>query len=329
MAGRAAGTSGGLHYTGRMVRTIDLQFLGRPGVIATGVVPCEGGVLLVDPGPSSCLEALTRGLADLGLAWTDVRGLLLTHIHFDHAGAAGTLVRRHPGLPVYVHAFGAKHLAQPEKLVASATRLYGADMDRLWGAFLAVPADALRPLDGGETLTLGGRVLDVAYTPGHASHHVCYFDRATGTAFVGDTGGVRVAGPHAFAPTPPPDIDIPTWVASVDRVAAWSPASLFVTHFGLYDDAAAHLTRFRDTLQRSAVVARDILKAGVGLDEAALTARWVAWLREDVRAHGATEAHAQAAEAAAPFDQVWQGIARYWRKRVEREGPGALDTLPA
>lgn len=320
--------SGALHYTGRMVRTIDLEFLGRPGVIATGVVPCDGGVLLVDPGPTSCLDALTRGLASHGLAWSDVRGLLLTHIHFDHAGAAGTLVQRHPGLPVYVHAFGAKHLAQPEKLVASATRLYGSAMDRLWGAFLAVPGEALRPLEGGETLTIAGRVLDVVYTPGHASHHVCYFDRATGTAFVGDTGGIRVAGPHAFAPTPPPDIDIPTWVASVDRIAAWSPTSLFVTHFGLYDDAAAHLARFRDTLQRSATVARDILAAGAGRDEAALTAQWVAWLRADVREHGATEAQALAAEAAAPFDQVWQGMARYWRKRVEREGAGALEAPP-
>ena len=171
----------------------------------------------------------------------------------------------------------------------------------------------------------GGRVIDVAYTPGHASHHVSYFDRASGTAFVGDTGGIRVAGPHAFAPTPPPDIDIPMWVASLDRLAAWSPESLFVTHFGQYDDAMAHLARFRDTLQRSAAVARDLLKGGAELDEVTLTARWVAWLRQDVRANGASEAQARAAEAAAPFDQVWQGIARYWRKRVEREGAGALD----
>jgi len=308
-----------------MVQTIDLEFLGQPGVIATAVVPCDGGVLLVDPGPGTCLTALTRGLTATGLSWSDVRGLLITHIHFDHAGATGTLVRRHPDLPVYVHRFGAKHLAEPEKLVASATRLYGADMDRLWGEFLAVPADALRPLAGGETLTIGGRVIDVAYTPGHASHHVSYFDRASGTAFVGDTGGIRVAGPHAFAPTPPPDIDIPMWVASLDRLAAWSPESLFVTHFGQYDDAMAHLARFRDTLQRSAAVARDLLKGGAELDEATLTARWVAWLRQDVLAHGASEAQARAAEAAAPFDQVWQGIARYWRKRVDREGAGALD----
>ncbi|MFN8644413.1 MAG: MBL fold metallo-hydrolase [Candidatus Binatia bacterium] len=285
-------------------------------------------MLLVDPGPSTCLAALTRGLERLGLAWPDVQGLLLTHIHLDHAGVSGTLAQRWPGLPVYVHELGARHLAQPEKLLASATRLYGADMDRLWGEFLAVPPDALRALKGGESLVLGGRAVTVAHTPGHAVHHVAYFDQRTRTAFVGDTGGVRVGFPYAFAPTPPPDIDVAWWLHSVDAIAAWVPETLFLTHFGAYDDAPAHLARFRDALVRASAAARDVLKAAGGADEAALTARWIDWMRAELRTHGATDAQVQAAEAAAPFDQVWQGIARYWRKRVEREGPGALDASP-
>lgn len=309
-----------------MTRTIDLQFLGTPGVIATAVVPCDGGVLLVDPGPTSCLPALTDGLRGLGLGWPDVRGLLLTHIHLDHAGASGTLAQRWPGLPVYVHAIGARHLAQPERLVASATRLYGDDMARLWGELLAVPVDALHPLAGGESLDLHGRTIEVAYTPGHAVHHVSYFDRTSRTAFVGDTAGVRVDGAPVFAATPPPDIDLTAWLGSLEAIGAWGPASLFLTHFGGYDDAARHLGQFRDTLLQAATAARDLLRTGA--DDAGLVAQWQAWQRADLRARGGREAAIRAAESAAPFDQIWQGLARYWRKRVEKDGPAALDAAP-
>jgi glyoxylase-like metal-dependent hydrolase (beta-lactamase superfamily II) len=309
-----------------MPHTIDLRFLGRPGVIATAVIVGNDGVALVDPGPASCLPALVEGLAAHGLTLDDVRAVLLTHIHLDHAGATGTLCRRRPGLPVYVQAFGAQHLAQPEKLLASAMRLYGADMDRLWGEFLAVPAASLRPLKGGETIDLGGRVVEVAYTPGHAVHHVTYLDPFDRTAYVGDTAGIRVSGDYALPATPPPDIDIARWLESLGVIEAWAPSALFLTHFGLVGDAAAHLARYRAALVRAATVARDLLRAGG--DDAALTVSWVDWLRHDVRTELSEEA-AQAAEAAAPFEQVWQGLVRYWRKRVEREGPGALDAPPA
>ena len=174
--------------------TIDLQFLGRARVIATAAIPCDDGVVLVDPGPSSCRAALGAGLAQHGYGLGDVRALLLTHIHLDHAGAAGTLAQAFPGLPVYVHEVGARHLASPEKLLASATRLYGADMERLWGEFRAVPAAALRPLSGGETIAIAGRRFDVLYTPGHAVHHVSYRDHADGMALRGRRRGHRGAG---------------------------------------------------------------------------------------------------------------------------------------
>lgn len=304
-----------------MPHTLDLQFLGRAGVIATAAIPCDDGVVLVDPGPASCLPALERALAAHGYGLADVRALLITHIHLDHAGVAGSLAQAWPALPVYVHAIGAKHLAQPDKLLASATRLYGADMDRLWGAFLAVPAGALRPLSGGELITIGGRTFDVLYTPGHAVHHVTYLDTSDRTAYVGDTAGIAIGG-YSLAATPPPDVDVPAWESSLAAIAALGPASLFLTHFGVVPGAADYLARYRAVLRRSADRARAALRAGG--DDSHLTEAWVRWLRADARTMVGEEA-AAALEAAAPFDQIWQGLARYWRKRVEREGPGALD----
>lgn len=296
--------------------TVDLEFQGRRQVIATAVVACEGGVVVVDPGPSSCLPALTRGLAAHGYAVEDVRAILLTHIHLDHAGATGSLVQQTAGIPVYVHEVGAKHLAAPEKLIASATRLYGDAMDRLWGEFKAVPAEALRPLKGGETIALGGRRFEVAYTPGHAVHHVSYFDARDRVAYVGDTAGIVIEG-YALAATPPPDIDLERWDDSLRAIEAWAPGTLFLTHFGEVSDMSAHVTRYRATLGRAASRAREGLVSGSS--DAEQVERWVQWLRADARA-AANERVAEAAEAAAPFDQIWQGLARYWRKRAEREG---------
>lgn len=304
-----------------MPLTLDLEFQGRRGVIATAAVPCDGGVVLVDPGPSSCLAALRRGLTSHGLGVDDVRAILLTHIHLDHAGATGTLVRDRPETPVYVHEIGARHLAAPEKLIASATRLYGEDMNRLWGEFLAVPSEALRPVSGGETITIGGRSFDVAYTPGHAVHHVSYFDPRNRTAYVGDTAGILIDG-YALAATPPPDVDLERWDESLRAVEAWAPGTLFLTHFGAVPDITAHLGRYRAILARAASRAREALAADVS--ETARIAQWVDWLRADARA-SAGDAAAEAVEAAAPFDQTWQGLARYWRKRAEREGRGVGD----
>ena len=179
---------------------LDLNFLGRPGIIAAAVLKGANGVALVDPGPSTTLDGLLKALEAQGIAVRDVRQLLLTHIHLDHAGAAGLLLRSNPDIEVFVHERGARHLIDPSKLVASATRLYGEDMDRLWGAVLPVPAARVRTLSGNERLSAGGRELEVADTPGHASHHVSYFDRSSGIAFVGYTAGIRRgAGQGVFA----------------------------------------------------------------------------------------------------------------------------------
>ncbi len=291
---------------------IDLRFRGSDRVIATAVLSGPDGVTLVDPGPASCLPALEEGLRQRGLTLRDVRALLLTHIHLDHAGAAGSIVERVPAMRVYVHERGAPHMIDPAKLLASATRLYGDQMDTLWGAFLPVPSANVNVLQGGERVAVAGTTLRVAYTPGHAKHHVSYLDETTGTAYVGDTGGIRVSGDYLLAPTPPPDIDLAAWRQSLDDIEAWQPVSLFLTHFGVVTGAKAHLSRFRDVLARQAEAVRESLAAGNTDEER--TQVFVERLRRDIR-KALPEHEARATELAAPFDQLWQGLARYWSKQ--------------
>jgi glyoxylase-like metal-dependent hydrolase (beta-lactamase superfamily II) len=294
---------------------IDLNFRGSQRVIATAVLSGADGVALVDPGPTSCLPALEAGLRDRGLSLRDVRTLLLTHIHLDHAGATGTICERVPGVRVYVHERGAPHMIDPAKLLASATRLYGDRMDTLWGAFEPVPAAQVTALSGGERLEFAGRSLEVAYTPGHAKHHVSYLDEASGMAYVGDTAGVQVSGEFLIAPTPPPDIDIEAWRASLDVIDRWQPVSLFLTHFGPVSPARAHLTRFRDTLSAAAESSRELIAAG-GSDEE-LAHRFAERMRQE--AHRVLpDREARASELAAPFDQLFQGLQRYWLKKITK-----------
>ena len=290
---------------------IDLQFRGSPRVIATAILQGADGVTLIDPGPTSCLPVLESGLRDRGLTLRDVRTVLLTHIHLDHAGATGTIAERVPGVGVYVHARGAPHMIDPAKLLASARRLWGDRMDAVWGAFQPVPAANVSVLQGGERLELAGRAIRVAYTPGHAKHHVSYLDEHAGMAYVGDTAGVRV-GDYLIAPTPPPDIDIEAWQQSLDTIDAWQPVSLFLTHFGPVSPGRAHLARFRTTVATAAETSREMIAAG-GSDEE-LSRRFTERMRQDVR-KALPEHEARVAELAAPFDQLWQGLARYWQKK--------------
>ena len=290
---------------------IDLQFRGSPRVIATAILEGAGGVTLIDPGPTSCLPVLESGLRDRGLTLRDVRTVLLTHIHLDHAGATGTFAERVPGVGVYVHERGAPHMIDPTKLLASTTRLWGDQMDAVWGAFQPVPAANVSVLKGGERLELSGRAIAVAYTPGHAKHHVSFLDEHTGMAYVGDTAGVRV-NDYLIAPTPPPDIDIEAWQQSLTTIDAWQPVSLFLTHFGPVSPARAHLARFRTTVATAAETSRELIAAG-GSD-AEMSTRFTERMREDVR-KALPEHDARVAELAAPFDQLWQGLARYWQKK--------------
>jgi glyoxylase-like metal-dependent hydrolase (beta-lactamase superfamily II) len=273
------------------MRQIDVRHRGREKVIACFEV--DG--VLIDPGPQSCEATLLEALGG-----ERPRALLLTHIHFDHAGAAGTLVRRWPDLDVYVHERGAPHMADPERLVASAARLYGGEegLRETWGEVVPVPEENLRVLSGGETVFGSFRV---EYTPGHASHHVCYLHEDTGVAFVGDMAGVRIPPSGVtLAPTPPPDIDVDAWDRSIDAIAAWAPTTLALTHFGTADDPPAQLVAVREALhwQADLVAAHD--QAGF---EAALHER-------------VTEAgEVDATEQAAPLDHLFLGLDRWHRKK--------------
>lgn len=293
---------------------IDLQFRGSSRVIATALLDGPGGLTLIDPGPTSCLPALEAGLRGRGLALRDVRTLLLTHIHLDHAGASGTIVERVPNIRVYVHERGAPHMIDPARLLASATRLYGDQMDAVWGAFQPVPASQVTALSGGERFDLGGTSIRVAYTPGHAKHHVSFLDERSAVAYVGDTAGLRI-GSYLLAPTPPPDIDVEAWQESVNVIDAWQPVSLFLTHFGPVTPARAHLAQFRHTLTHQTALVRQLLEAG-GPEEQQIRL-FVDRLRADARKE-LPEREARATELAAPFDQLWQGLARYWQKRLNQ-----------
>jgi glyoxylase-like metal-dependent hydrolase (beta-lactamase superfamily II) len=229
----------------RVPRLIDVKHLGLDRVIGSWLV--DG--VLVDPGPESSVETLLAELGD-----ERPRALLLTHIHFDHAGATGALVERWPDLRVYVHERGAPHMANPERLVASARQIWGEDFDRLWGRVVPVPEDNLEVLTGGETV----EGFDVVYTPGHAKHHVSYFHHATGHAYVGDVAGIRIPPSSVVrAPTPPPDIDVEAWMDSIDKIEARDPSALVITHFGRVDDVAVQLEAVREALRLQAELARE------------------------------------------------------------------------
>lgn len=243
--------------------TLDVKWMGRPKSIAAVLVQSDGVNALIDPGPTSSLETLRAQLQRHNLRVQDLHTILLTHIHLDHAGATGSLVKENPKLDVFVHEFGAKHMTDPSKLLASAGRLYGAEMDRLYGPVLPVPEANLRPLAGGETLSVGKRKFFVLYTPGHASHHLTFWNSQDGVALIGDVGGICIEGDEFILPaTPPPDIDLTLWNQSLDAIAALRPAKLFLTHFGYAHDPAAHIARYRERLANWSALVNTLLESG-------------------------------------------------------------------
>jgi glyoxylase-like metal-dependent hydrolase (beta-lactamase superfamily II) len=279
------------------VRDVDVRHLGVPLVICCHVLDD----VIVDPGPESTLDTLLAELGDFVPA-----KILLTHIHLDHAGSAGALAQRWPDVEVWVHERGARHMADPSRLMASAKRIYGEDMDRLWGDMHAVPEERMKVLSGGERIG----PWRVEYTPGHASHHVSYLHEPTGTALVGDVAGCRIADGPVLPPTPPPDVDLEAWHASLRTVASWSPERLAITHFGTWDDVASHLETMHDALDRWASVARRT-------DEDS----YAAAIEDEMRTKTSDPAFAEAFTRAMPPRMLWAGWARYFASRAK----GAAD----
>ena len=300
------------------ITTLDNNWMGHSRSIAAALLESDGHRAIVDPGPGSTLETLRQHLRARGLAVGDLDAILLTHIHLDHAGATGALARENPRLAVYVHKNGAPHMVDPSKLLASAARLWPNDLQLLFGETLPVPAENLHILEGGEILSLGSRKLEVVYTPGHASHHVSYFDHKEGVAFAGDTAGVRIEGHSYVMPaTPPPDIDLEIWETSFAAILERRPGRLFLTHFGYSENPTEHILVFRERLHKWAALAEKMIRSAAS-DPAAMES-FMSATRAEIAEHlpvGEVEHYVFNASLNLSF----LGLARYLRKRATAAG---------
>jgi len=291
------------------IHTIDLQFLGMKHAIASYLIPHRRGAVLVECGPGSTVAALQAGIENLGFSVSDITDLFLTHIHLDHAGASGWLARR--GVRVHVHPVGAPHLIQPEKLLASARRIYGEAMDSLWGEFLPVPAERLNVLKDCQPVEVEGLALRPIDTPGHASHHFAYlFDEV---CFSGDIGGIRMPGVrHLRLPMPPPEFHLESWRESLEKLKRERFACIAPTHFGAFDDPAWHLAALEKAMDEVEAWMEAVMPRGLPFEE--LNAEFLRWTRERSLGEGVPESVLDIYEAANPSWMSTQGIQRYWQK---------------
>jgi len=280
------------------VNVIDLHHMGNEKTIASYVLDTDDGPALFDCGPATCIDALKAGLDEHGLALTDIRHLLLSHIHLDHAGAAGSLVREHPSLQVHVSGIGAPHLVDPSRLERSARRLYGDSFDTLWGELAPVPEANVRVVGD---LVLG---LECFPTPGHATHHVCYLDR-DGTLYAGDAAGVRIEpGRFVMPPTPPPEFDLETWQQTLEEIERRDPERLALIHWGVAHDVRRHLADLRLELYEWT----DTIRGGADLEE------FVEYVKLELDDAGEDTG---AYDLAMPLWQSYQGLKR-WAERQNR-----------
>lgn len=301
------------------VHRIDLNWNGYPGQVAAYLFDGGDGLAVVETGPASTLSAVLDAIRALGREPGEVTHILVTHVHLDHAGGAGALLRHTPRARVHVHPRGAGHLADPSRLIASATQLYGGQMDSLWGAIVPVPRDRLVILDDGDEVRVGGRRLRAVDTPGHAVHHHAYHDPDAGLVFTGDVGGIRIQRlPYVSAPTPPPDIDLRAWRRSIGRLRELDPSLLLLTHFGAVDDAAWHLD---DLDARLGGWARWMAEqAAAETDSATLASALAERATADILAATGSAGAARAYELAVPYPMMAAGLERWWKKHGNPDG---------
>lgn len=297
------------------IELLDLGFMDTPGVIASYLLVGADDLTLIESGPTSTRAHLEQGIRAAGYSLGDVSRVVITHIHLDHGGAAGSILRDHPHMRLSVHPLGAPHMVDPAKLLSSAGRIYGDQMDMLFGEVVGVPEDRIDHLADGGVEHLGGRPLRMLFTPGHAAHHVAIFDELTRTLFTGDVGGVRVPGTALVAPpTPPPEFAPDLWRHSIATLREVQPASLALTHFGFFDDVDAHLDRLMPGMESAIAIAREALSNDGSLD--ALTARLLEAEREHLEGSDATQKLRQL-EFASPAYVSAMGLHRYLKKRGE------------
>lgn len=291
------------------VITLDLNFQGKSKAIASYLIQDDNVKVLVECGPSSSLGGLDAALHEHGLSLSNITHVLLTHIHLDHAGAAGWFSRH--GAEIYVHPLGAPHLLNPEKLIASATRIYADRMGSLWGEFLPVSPDFLRVLEDGQDIRIGNLRINAYFSPGHAVHH-CVFTY-DGTCFTGDVGGVRIPGyPYLQVPMPPPDLDIVQWHATLERLRLLKPLRIAPTHFGIYDDPDWHLQRVMEGLLAAEHWMESIMPKNLARDE--MQENFSNWMGTIEAEHGLDQQVVESYQLANPLGMSADGIARYWKK---------------
>ena len=289
--------------------TLDLNFQNKTQAIASYLIRHAAGAVLVESGPGSTLSALQTGLAQEGLSPRDITHVLLTHIHLDHAGAAGWLSRH--GAQVFVHPNGAAHMLNPEKLIASATRIYGDRMDTLWGEFLPVLEHQLTVPQDAEEIVIGNLRFVAVNTPGHAEHHYSYLFEDL--CFSGDVGGVRIPGyPYLRVPMPPPELHFGRWRESIARLRSLKFARIAPTHFGIFDDVDWHLKELQRNLDASEKWLEETMPADPPVDE--LRAKFVEWMNEQSRAQNLSEDVVTAYALANPLGMSVDGMVRYWKK---------------
>ncbi len=290
------------------LHTLDLNFLNTPHVIASYALLGPAGVALIETGPSTTLPTLLENLRGLGVQPSDVRDVVVTHIHLDHAGAAGWWARQ--GAAVHVHAAGGPHLVDPSKLLASASRIYGDKMEYLWGEILPAPPEQVHPVNDGDQITVAGVQLTAIQSPGHARHHHCF--RIGDIAITGDATGVRLPGQDLIAvPAPPPEFDLEAWQDTLRRLAALNLKTIYPTHFGAVDNPNDHMQKLSVLIAESAQFVRDRMAEGLSRDE--IVEGYNAWLDErSATVNQVTmERYSKANNKAMSVD----GIMRYWQKR--------------
>jgi len=297
-----------------MIHVLDTQHLGRPGIIAATLLETNDGPVLFDTGPESTFDTIGSALSKLGAEPADIRHVFLSHIHFDHAGAAWRFAEL--GATIYVHPRGAPHLIDPAKLVASATRLYGDEMERLWGKFSGIAPERVRVLENNEVVRVASFEIRAIETPGHASHHHVY--HWDDNVFGGDVAGVRLGGGPPAPPFVPPELDIEVWRESIAKIRALDPAKLYLPHFGLVPgDTNAHLDALEERVIRWSLWFREHLCAGE--DEAKMKPQFADYVVAELRRGGATEAELADYEQADPSFMAVSAATRYWRKHHPEE----------
>jgi glyoxylase-like metal-dependent hydrolase (beta-lactamase superfamily II) len=292
------------------IHPLDLKFQGAPQVIAAYLVLGPDGPVLVETGPGSTLSTLHAELARFGLTPADVRDVLVSHIHLDHAGAAGWWTRQ--GARIHVHYLGAPHLIEPSKLLLSASRIYGDQMKPLWGEFLASPAEQVHVLHDGDVVEAGGLRFTALDTPGHARHHMAY--QLEQVIFTGDLAGVHLPGQHHIhLPTPPPEFDLLAWLASIERLRGLKPKQLYLTHFGAVDEPETHWAKVVPLLHSVSDLIGNLLRQGV--DRETIVGRFSEFEAARQQADGLSESDRWRYATVGPMGMSVDGILRYWQKR--------------